>query len=261
MNSILVTDIFVTWAGLIPVLYILVNVFLRIASRGIPRTVRGTDGPSMMAFELVSCFCCFYVGVAGTMAWFDICPDCDLENIKADRIYGQSDFFERHLSAPLLTYQLWNFVFCLTVTELRDPVALVHHFASGLCAYFSLHPYLQYYGLFFYGVPEVSSVPLTFLSLSKSFPFLKTDYPRVYSLSKWSFGILFLIIRLVMWTRNSILYWVETMQLVTTGTPHSMFVVGFYCFANVVLTSMQYFWGYKIILQMMNGGKEVKKKI
>jgi hypothetical protein len=251
-------DIFVIWGCGIPLLYVVVNMFLR-AGFSLPPTKRGSDGPNMMAFDLVSCFCCFYVGIAGTMAWFSLCPGCDLADIENDKIYGRSHFFEKHLGAPLLTYQFWNFVFCASVTELRDTITLLHHVASGLCAFFSMHPFLQYYGLFFYGVPEVTSVPLTFVSLCKSFPFLKTDYPRLHEISKWTFGILFLIIRLILWTYVSAMFWMDTVNLVLHGTPHSMFVVGYYCIANVILTSMQYFWGYKIISQMLNGGKEKKK--
>lgn len=247
------------WLVGIPLVYCIVNFCLRIFCN-LPNTVRGSNGPNMMAFDLVSCCCCFYVGIAGSMAWFNYCPGCDLSGIESDKIYGRSIFFETHLGVPLLTYQFWNFIFSLAVKELRDPISLLHHVASGLCAFFSMHPFLQYYGLFFYGVPEVSSVPLTIVSLSKSFPFIKEDYPKLHNFGKWSFGVLFLIIRLVMWTYVSFFYWKDTVHLLTADeTPHSMFIVGYYCFANVVLTSMQYFWGYKIIRQMLNGGHEVKK--
>ena len=256
--SVLSSEYFVIWGVGIPVLYFLLSGVLR-CGNWLPKTVRGSDGSDMMAYSIVACFCCFYVGVAGSMAWFNVCPGCDLEDITQDRMYGRSEFFERHLAAPLLTYQFWNFVFCVVVAEMRDATTLVHHVASGLCPYFSVHPFLQYYGVFFYGVPEVSSVPLTYITLSKCFPFLKTEYPNIYQLSKWSFGLLFVIIRLVMWTYVTVFYWIDSVDLVRNGTPHSMFVVGYYWFANVVLTGMQYFWGYKIIQQMCGGGREVRK--
>mmetsp|Transcript_26922 Transcript_26922/g.45449 ORF Transcript_26922/g.45449 Transcript_26922/m.45449 type:complete len:269 (-) Transcript_26922:213-1019(-) len=259
MDMILTNDHAKLWLVGIPLLYGIVNSYLRVVC-SLPKTVRGSNGPNMMAFDLVSCFCCFYVGVAGCMAWFNYCPGCDLADIESDKMYGRSIFFETHLGVPLLTYQLWNFLFSLAVKELRDPVSLLHHIASGLCAFFSMHPFLQYYGLFFYGVPEVSSVPLTIVSLSKSFPFIKEDYPRLHNIGKWTFGVLFIIIRLVMWTYTSAFYWIDIVRLLTSDEPpHSMFVVGFFCFSNLLLTSMQYFWGYKIIRQMLNGGHEVKK--
>jgi hypothetical protein len=57
-----------------------------------------------------------------------------------------------------------------------------------------------------------------------------------------------------MWTYVSVFYWIDTVHIVTAeNPPHSMFVVGYYCFANVVLTGMQYFWGYKIVTQITGG--------
>ena len=262
MYSFLWSDTFITWLVGIPVLYLIVNILIRLGLFGgqWPKTVRGTDGASMLAFEIVSCSICLYVGVAGTIAWFKLCSSCDLEGIENDKLYGRSIFFEEHLAAPLLSYQFWNFVICLVIREMRDKVMLLHHVSSGLCALFSLHPFLQYYGLFFFGVPEVTSVPLTFVSLTKSFPFLKTNYPQVYEVSKWSFGVLFLVIRLVMWTHVSVYYWMDTVTLIRSGAAHSNFVLFYYCFANVVLSGMQYFWGYKIVSQMRAGPKAVSKK-
>ena len=259
MYSLLLTDVFINWAIGVPVLYFILNVLLRWANR-LPKTLKGSNGSDIMAYELTSCFVCFYVATAGTMGWFNLCSDCDFESIENDRNFGRSVYFEQHLAAPMLSYQFWNFVFCLALPEMREGVMLLHHIASGLCALFSVHPFLQYYGLFYFGIPEITSVPLTYVSMSKSFPFLKTDYPYIYEMSKWSFGVLFLLIRLVMWTYVTVFYWIDSVDLVRNGTPHSMFVVGYYWFANVVLTGMQYFWGYKIISQMSNGGHEVVRK-
>lgn len=259
MYSVLLTDVwFLYWFAGVPVLYFVINGLLRLGNR-LPNTLQGTNGSDMLAFELTSCFICLYVGVAGTIGWLNLCSNCDFEDIEMDRTYGRSIYFEHHLAAPLLTYQFWNFMICLIMTELRDGVMLIHHAASGLCALFSLHPFLQYYGLFFFGVPEVTSVPLTFITTSRCFPFLKTDYPYIYEISKWSFGVLFLLIRLVMWTYVSVWYWIDTVHLIRDGNPHSLFVVGYYCFANVVLTGMQYFWGYKIIQQIRYGGDEATR--
>lgn len=253
------TDSVWKWGVGIPILFAVITCALRWGQQW-PKTVRGSNGADMVAYTIVSAVCCTYVGVAGCIAWFDMCHDCDLDDIKSDKIYGRSDFFEAHLSAPLLTYQFWNFVFCLGVTELRDAVTLIHHIASGLCALFSFHPFLQYYGLFFYGVPEVSSVPLGYVTLAKCFPFLKTDYPLIHSVSKWVFAVLFILIRLVLWTQVTFFYWVDTLKLIQGGDAHSMVIVVYFCVANVILTSMQYYWGYIIVRQMFSGSSESKKK-
>ena len=264
--DILLTESFIHWFYLVPTIYFVINAILRWGNRW-PKTVEGTRGADIVAYELTSCFVCLFVGLAGSYAWLNMCTSCNFDSIENDRIYGRSEYFEKYLAAPLLSYQFWNFVICLVIDEMRDVLLLVHHVASGLCALFSVHPFLQYYGLFFFGVPEITSVPLTFVSLTKSFPSLKTDYPIMYEMNKWTFGILFLVIRLAMWTYVSVFYWIDTVHLLTAvdaPEPHSMFVVGYYCFANVVLTGMQYFWGFKIIAQVtgeeLPSEEAIKKK-
>ena len=62
-----------------------------------------------MAYEILSCLICLYVAVTGSIAWMNLCKGCDFKDIEEDRFYGHSDYFERHLAAPLLSYQFWNF--------------------------------------------------------------------------------------------------------------------------------------------------------
>ena len=258
MLSAIVNERLVQWTIGIPCVYSLVNVFVRLGFR-CPYTVRGTVGANMVAFVAVSCLCCMYVGVAGSLAWLNMCGNCDVVEIGKDRLYGRSEFFELHLAVPLLTYQFWNFVICLVVAELREGVPLIHHLSSGLCALFTMRPYLQYYGLFFFGMPELSSVPLAFVTLSKCFPVLKSNYPVVHAVSRWSFGVLFLIIRLIIWTYVSCHFWIDVCLLLSEGGGKFNFAMGYFCFAHLLLTAMQYYWGHTIVTQMMRGGKEEKK--
>ena len=97
---------------------------------------------------------------------------------------------------------------------MRDVLMLLHNMASFLCALFSVYPFLQYYGLFFFGCPEITSVPLSFISMTRSFPFLKDNNPFLYEICKWSFGVLFLLVRLVMWTYVSFFFWIDIWHLI-----------------------------------------------
>lgn len=258
MYSILFSELFATWALGIPLAYLTFVMAFSLLG-WFPNTVRGSDGAPIMAFNLVSCAICAYIGGAGVIAWLGLCSHCDLEAMHIDKVYGRSDYFENHLAAPLICYQFWNFIISLSIPELRDPVMLIHHFAAFLCPLLSLYPFLQYYGMFFYGVPEVTSVPLTFVGLAKSFPYLKEKYPLLFMFSKLSFGIFFLLIRIVLWTEASYSFWLDMHRIVVEGEAHSILIVGYFCLANILLTSMQYFWGYKIIIQMVGGSKSKKE--
>jgi hypothetical protein len=282
MESALSSDVFVFWAVAVPVAYCLVNGILRWGN-WLPATKRGTAGADVMAYEVVSGVICVYIGFFGTISWLNLCPDRgDFESIEADRWYGRSEFFERHLCIPLLVYQFYNLVICLIIAEMRHPLMLVHHTASLLCALFSLYPkpIFQYYGLFFYGIPEVSSIPLAFISVTKSFPFIKKDYPNMFAVNKLVFGVLFLLVRIVLWTGVVISFWTDICQVFFSVSPqqqggggssssaaqevHSVGIVAYYCSANILVTGMQYYWGFIIAQQLLaggGGGEKNKKKV
>lgn len=258
MVDFLLSEIVSRWALGIPAAYAVVFGLVRSAGWEV-NTVRGTDGAVMIAYETTAVLLCLYVSIAGCLVWLNYCSDCDLGNVESDKMYGRSLFFEQHICVPLMCYQFWNFIFCLVIDELRQGMFLVHHMASGLCAFNGMHPFLQYYGMFFCSLPEITSVPLGFICMTKHFPFLKGMYPRCYDVNKWLFGVFFLIVRIFLWTYFSVLFWIDIIQLLQQGEAHSVLVVVYSCFANVILSTMQYFWGYKIVIQML-GGKKMKSK-
>ena len=44
---------------------------------------------------------------------------------------------------------------------------LAHHSVTGILAYFSLYPYIQYQCFFFSGIVELSNIPLTIMDVFK----------------------------------------------------------------------------------------------
>jgi hypothetical protein len=56
----------------------------------------------------------------------------------------------------------------------------MHHcLVITLSAWVITHQYMQYYCIFFFGVPEISSVPLTLVDLFKQIPTLRARYPML----------------------------------------------------------------------------------
>lgn len=124
--------------------------------------------------------------------------------------------------------------------------------------------------MFFFGVAELTNVPLTLIDIFKYLPDLKKNYPAVNEGIRSIFAILFIILRLILWPVYCYPFWVHSLQLllidqsptnaitvffndVLKVTPlasdtvcHSKFVVGFFLFANVLLTTLQYYWGVTI---------------
>ena len=89
-------------------------------------------------------------------------------------------------------------------------------------------------------------MPLTLVDIFKYFPEMKEKFSWLNEVSRVVFALLFLSIRLVIWPYVSYYFWVGSWDLLKSGTAHSTFAVGYFLFANVFLTGLQFFWGHKI---------------
>lgn len=207
--------------------------------------------------------CVTYLAAAGVVGWFGLFG----ANVRAELIdapfYGKSKFVEDHLIYPMVSYQGWNLLLCFFNADLRDPAMIGHHLVTGSLAYFGLAPYLHYYGLFFFGVAELTNVPLTIVDVFKYFPDLAKKLSILNEISRISFAASFIILRLIVWPYFSYHFALGSINLLTTNFHtqcHSGFVVGFFLFANVFLTGLQFFWGSKIIGFLFKSGKKSSKE-
>merc|ERR1712000_271943 len=122
-----------------------------------------------------------------------------------------------------------------------------HGIVTALLSYFGLYPYAQYYALFFFGIAEVTSIPLNVIDVFKYLPHFSARYPGVYSVAKYLFVSGFFLIRIIVWPFFSYELWFGCQDLLLTNTAHSNFVVIFFLGANLFLTGLQFYWGYLII--------------
>ena len=56
---------------------------------------------------------------------------------------------------------------------------IIHHTLVAILAYFGLHPYVHADAMFFFGVAELTNIPLTVMDVFKYLPSLKANYPKV----------------------------------------------------------------------------------
>jgi TLC domain len=143
--------------------------------------------------------------------------------------------------------------------DLWDPLMIGHHGVTGTLAYFGLHPYLHFYGLFFFGIAELTNIPLTIMDVFKYFK----DKPLGKAMqmlnagSRNTFAVSFIILRLAIWPVYSLPFWKGSIALLrgeqdaqSSERMHSTYVVGFFLFANLFLTGLQFFWGKQSIYML-----------
>ena len=133
-----------------------------------------------------------------------------------------------------------------------------HHFVTGSLAYFGLHPYLHYYGMYYFGIAELTNIPLTIMDVFKYFKHWADKYPTLNSIIRTTFGVSFILLRLIMWPILSAPFWMGSLTMLYNGTAHSPFVVAYFLLANLFLTGLQFTWGQKIVSSIIM--KKPKKK-
>lgn len=167
----------------------------------------------------------------------------------------------RYFAIIQIGYQLWALpVGVLKVGE--TPSMIVHHLAvicvAGVSAFLSCG--FRYFTPFFYGVIEISSVPLSVMNAFKNNPRWIERYPSLYSNVRLLFGVTFLIVRVVLWTP---FYWdfiTLAMMLLRSSEGSTKVILALFNLSSMVLTMLQYFWASKIVSAMVKGGPKTSGK-
>lgn len=146
-------------------------------------------------------------------------------------------------------YNLWSLpVGCFLVKE--STAMLCHHVATIFVSLFSVYCNcgFRYYQPFFFGLVEISSVPLAIMNFCKSNKeWTKQHCPNLGEMIRPIFAAMFLTTRVFMWTPNMYDVLRSTMMLFwTSQSVSSKVALGFFGLACVFLTSLQYFWGLLI---------------
>lgn len=219
------------------------------------KTRDGTPYSQFLSYIIVSGVCTAVSGLIGCYGWI-----CDSAVIQ-DRLYEEGNTGSaRYMAILMVAYQSWNFWMCALLKDYRTAESLGHHSVTAILSYFAIFPFVPYYVLFFIGVAEMTNIPLSIFDAIK-FMQLKNDFPKLYSYSRVTFAVSFLIIRCVWWPIVSFDFW---NKMLGTGVfaLHSPFVGIFFLIGNAFLTGLQFFWGSKIVnglLSMLSTKKKVKK--
>jgi len=146
-------------------------------------------------------------------------------------------------------YQLWALPMgALFVDE--SPAMLVHHVAVICVASTSafLKCGFRYYTPYFYGLIEISSVPLSVMNSFKNNKKWIEKFPRMYSAVRLMFAVSFLLVRVILWTPFYLDYLITVCMLVFSGgSTVARIILSMFIVASLLLTVMQYWWASRIL--------------
>ncbi len=161
-----------------------------------------------------------------------------------------------------LGYQLWALP--IGIFFVREPREMIVHHVAVICvAQFGAfyHCGFRYFHPFFFGVVELSSVPLSIMNSFKNNDHLIMDHPLMYRTVRWVFGVTFLLVRVIFWTPIYWSFFVIGMLILSEselGIVRKVLFTAFFL-ASMILTMLQYYWAGKIVLGLAKGPKMKEK--
>lgn len=235
-----------------------------------------SDDPGFSAHQAVCIPIMAFLTYQGFREWFS---KQNHGYTPVDRILGPHP--EPDLSLIVMTVMLfWDIPTGLCVKSLREPAMMAHHVAMLLTATLALgvfsggHPLLGYYAAYYFGVIEVSSIPLIFVDLfhpkHRSWhAFLNNSAPKVLhsinEMNRVMFAILFLLVRAISFPYVSFVSVIPDIWRVAAlplEERKGVSVIPLYGMAtlNLFFSCLQFYWGTLVLRQVMKAAVPSKKK-
>jgi hypothetical protein len=212
------------------------------------------------SYQLTNLLVNFFLGSMGI--YHELLSSSSTESPSTqDKITGYIPI--KHFATIQIAYQLWALP--IGILFIGEQTSMIVHHIAVICVA-STSTFLtcgfRYFIPFFYGVIEISSVPLSVMNGFKNNPDWIERYPSLYGNVRLVFGITFLVVRVVLWTP---FYWdfisLATMLWWSTEVGGTKVILGVFNAASVVLTLLQYFWAGKIVSAMVKGAPKKTKSV
>jgi hypothetical protein len=216
--------------------------------------------PLVAAFMLAHQFpivgLCYYA-LIGRLDWIMEQP----ATLK-ERMYGFDPAAE-HICMIQVALQIFvtTIAFATRDGGLLKPELLAHHSVTATLMCICLHPFGHSRVGIFFGLTELSTIPLNVMDVFKNFPDLVKSFPVLDVVCKISFALSFLVLRVGLVTKVSYDFQVDLYELYATGTAHSVPAVFFMSLSNIFVVGLQLYWSTLIIkgLYGLAFGKAPKK--
>jgi hypothetical protein len=224
---------------------------------------------SKVCYQITNTLFNIFVGTVGLYLEYWVLPSLPAYNgSSVDRILGNEE--ELYLvSALQLGYQFWAIpVGILYVHESREMV--LHHLAvvvsTSMTGFLTIG--FRWYSPFFYGIMELSSLPLCVMNSFKDNPKWIEKYPSAFGMARNIFAVSFLLIRLLMSAWRSPVFLRDNFIVMYTKEWGAYKVYMFVqWFLASFLAYLQLYWGsliikgiLKIIFPKEKGFKKAKKE-
>ena len=136
---------------------------------------------------------------------------------------------------------------------------IAHHTIVTFVSPCLLYPYAQYFVVFFYGMIELTNIPLTFMDIFKYFKAFAEQYPLLNQFTRFTFATSFIFLRLICFPIKVWPFLEGSVQYIMSGEAHDSTIVSCLVVGTVLMTILQFMWGYKVFKSILMKGGEPKK--
>ena len=201
----------------------------------------------LTAYQITNMTINLFLGVYGIYTFYFSLPDLESVEITA-RIAGFKEYAT--FGAIQCGYNIWALP--VGFIWMGEPKSmLMHHIAVIIVAGISCFGTcgLRYHAPFFFGVIEISSVPLALMNFCKNNKdIVESRFPRLLPGCRITFSVFFVLVRVIMWTPliKDVLY--SSGLLVYSCRDVTCVVgVGSFWLSSLFLTILQYYWATLIV--------------
>jgi len=199
-----------------------------------------------MSYQLTNMLMNLYVGTYGIYYYIYIHPSVNELTI-TDRIEGFRDL--TFFATSQFGYQLWAIPVGLFLVN-ESKVMLIHHASTILVSFpcsFCNNGF-RFYNVYFFGVIEITTVPLAITNMLRDNQELRNRYPSLFTFFKLTFAFLFLPLRVIMWC--PLMYdFLRHMSLftLTSDSNFEICLCNSFLWSGVILTALQLYWGCLVV--------------
>jgi len=170
-------------------------------------------------------------------------PRSEVTNV----VFGWND--QAIFSSSMFGYQIWSFLMEIFIMRKINGM-LLHHFFAGCTSLITIICSIsfRYDGHFYFGMVELSSVPLAFVNIMKNNPSLMEKHTKLYFYLRLSFAVSFLILRIFMFIPRMANF--QRLAYFLSGQCPSFncfFPLMVFRLCGIVLVFLQCVWGIKIV--------------
>jgi len=147
-------------------------------------------------------------------------------------------------------YFLWDTIICIYYRWGFE--FLIHGVLCFLAYYCCLYPFQHYWGRFYLGVYEISTIPLHIRGCMK---LIDVDH-RIFLFVQTLWVISYTICRIFLGAYYTWIWWLEINNLLVTDTCRSPYLCYFFIFINFSMMALMWYWWSLIIKGLLGIGRQ-----